>query len=497
MTTDHVHLARRASYRWWHALAALAIFPLIADAAGVNRNNVGRAGITQTGRTTTLTAGAPPVNSGGSTIPISPSTGGWTTAGNYGVPTSATGPNAGTLTANGHVVFRDGYRNGRNDWDVGGVKYPAQVSTPIPWGAVAGAAAGIVCAVATAGACGVAGAVAAASPYIMEWLDRGGFKRNPETGVIEKPTSPEEYIESDGYAYYVSWSGQSTGYRATKQLACAAAPAMVRAAYDAAGRPQVPVGGSELIGDHCKVEQDGGFFNHDVRQGGASDCPAGWYVTPFGCFSAANLPRIAVPIADIITRLGQVPPDPRVWGEVLDKGGTIDMPNPTVTGPSSIQGPETVRQNSDGTREVSRTTYNFTTAGNTITNTSNVTTTNTFNSSNVQTSSTTTTTTPSDDTPGAEEEEDTCAKHPEILGCQKIDFDTPDGEIPKQDKQITYAPESVLTGGSCPAPRELAYGRSFSYAATCDALTTYVRPMVIAIAGWIAIVIIFGVGRPE
>lgn len=456
-------------------------------------------GLTQTGRTTTLTPGAPPANSGGSTIPVTPTSGGWTAAGNYGVPPSATGPTAG-LNVNG--TFIQGERGNFNIGGAGGVqgvRYPVSAGYQIPWGTVAPVAVGIVCAVATAGACGVAGAVGAAAPYIMDWLDRGGFKRNSETGVMEKQTTPSEYTESSGYTYYVSWSGQSTGYKQTMQLACDAAPEMVKAAYAAAGRPNVVVGGSTLMpgGSICKVEQDGTVFDHDVRQGIPSDCPAGWYITPVGCFSAANLPRFAVPIADLISRLSQVNPDPRVWGEVLDKGGTIEFPDPTVTGPTSIQGPETVKQNSDGTREVSRTTYNFSTAGNTVTNTSVVTTNNTYNSSNVQTGSTTTTTTPTDTTPAAEEPEDACTKHPEALGCQKIDFDTPDGEIPKQDKQITYAPESVLGGGTCPPPVPIAYGEVLDYSATCSNLVTWVRPMVIAIAGWIAIVIIFGVGKPE
>lgn len=105
-----------------------------------------------------------------------------------------------------------------------------------------------------------------------------------------------------------------------------------------------------------------------------------------------------------------------------------------------------------------------------------------------------TSTSPGGSTP---EKSDLCADHPDILACQKVDLDTPEGEIPKTTKQITYAPESVLGGGSCPPPLPMAYGEVLDYSSTCDNLVTWVRPMVIAIAGWIAIVIIFGVGKPE
>lgn len=447
-------LLHRNDVRAW--VLGLALGCVWLSAGAVNKNNIGRWGVNQNGRTTTLTPGAPTPNTGGSTIPVSPSSGGWTQAGNYGVPMGATGPTAG-LNVNG--VFIQGERGNFNIGGAGGVqgvRYPAGGSYQIPWGTVAPVAAGIVCAVATAGVCGVASGVAAASPYIMEWLDRGGLKRNAETGAVEKPVSGEEYVESDGYAYYINWSGQTTGYRATRQLACAAAPEMARAAYAAAGRPNVVVGGAELVGGVCRVEQDGTVFDHSINQGGASDCPAGWFVTPFGCFSPSNLPRVAQTVDQVIDALTKVNPDPRVWGEVLEKGGEIPMPNPTVTGPTQIQGPERSTTNPDGSRTVERTTYNFQTAGNTVNNTSNVTTTTTYNTDNSVRSVSTTTTTPVEE----EAPEGECEKRPNTIGC--ADMDTPTGEIPRETKTITYAEESVFGGGGCPSDKQWSSGTTGS-----------------------------------
>lgn len=466
-------------------------------------------GLTQTGRTTTLTPGAPPVNSGGSTIPVSPSYGGWSAAGNYGVPTSATGPTAG-LNVNG--TFIQGERGNFNIGGAGGVqgvRYPVSGGYQIPWGVVAPVAAGIVCAVATAGACTIASGVAAASPYIIDWLGKAGLSRNPTSGNVERPDIDPTWPKSDGYQYQVASTGSQP--RDTREEACRqAAPMADNASWRNEYDHVTTTGGGAGFG-YCYTrlyskstgQLDGTYILGALSRLSASNCPAGWYKTSTGCVSEANLPRVVVSGQEVGQRLGSVNPDPRVWGEVLDKGGTIEFPNPTVTGPSSVQGPETVKQNADGTKEVSRTTYNFSTAGNTVVNTSVVTTNNTYNSSNVQTGSTTTTTTPSDNSPAPEEPEDACTKHPEALGCQKIDFDTPEGEIPRESKDVSFQAESVLGGGSCPADVYSTVSTTgqtlkvWDWQATCNYFLP-IRFILMALAAFSAVLIIMpGGGRPS
>jgi hypothetical protein len=159
---------------------------------------------------------------------------------------------------------------------------------------------------------------------------------------------------------------------------------------------------------------------------------------------------------DILPYMQGVTPDGRIVGDILGPGaGSIPDAVPTVTGPASIVGPDTTTVNPDGTKTSSRTTYNFTTAGNTITNTSNVTTTNNYNTSNVVTSTTTKTETPaaSSTTTGAAattpDQQTDCDKYPNSLGCSTLDV--PTGTIPRDTKTITYAEESRLGSGSCPA----------------------------------------------
>ncbi|MDH6594342.1 hypothetical protein M2165_004231 [Variovorax sp. TBS-050B] len=498
MRNNHA-LFHRTHVRAWLVAAALGGLSLTLGAAPINKNNIGRAGITQTGRTTTITPGAPPTNSGGSTIPISPNMGGWTQAGNYGMPPTPTGQTVG------HVGFNGGFVVGGS----GAVKYPVSGSYQIPWGTVAPVAAGIVCAVATAGWCGIASGVAAASPYIIDWMGRAGMTRNPATGNIERPDVDPSWPQSDGWMYYTTGLQPKT----TREDSCRQYVAYQEASGNTVYRYEyshvTTTGGSGNVG-YCwyrQIRKSNGVventYGETLYKGTASNCPATWWVTSNGCVSGANLPKVNVPASEIPGRLGSVVPDPRVWGEVIDKGGTIEMPNPTVSGPTSIQGPETVKQNQDGTREVSRTTYNFTTNGNTVTNTTNVTTTNYYNSSNVQTGTSTTTTTPSDSTPGAttsEEPEDACTKHPEALGCQKIDFDTPDGEIPRESKDVTFQEESVLGGGSCPADAYASFGSTgqtlkvWDWQATCSYFLP-IRFILMALAAFSAVLIILPGGK--
>lgn len=365
---------------------------------------------------------------------------------------------------------------------IAGTKYPFQAGYQKPWSEFVlpalGAVASAGCTLVTGGVATVAClAIPVALPFVYDWITKSGGRFNPQTGQLER--------YNDGLGIW-DVSTPATSCRGSDPLAVGlcALNKLIGNGWpantvfsDCYYYSQAPT----QVGVRCKPYPSNGSSDPLVQ------------VIKYGTMPPSWLPSS---MDDIAPYMRNVNPDPRVWGELINKGTTLDLPNPTITGPTSIQGPETVKQNSDGTKEISRTTYNFTINGNTITNTSNVTTTNNYNSSNVQTGTTTSTTTPTDTMP-QEEPKDPCDKHPTALGCKDVDFDTPDGEIPKETKQITFAPESVLGGGSCPAPRPLAFGRDFSYAATCDALTTYVRPVVIAIAGWIAIVIIFGVGKPE
>lgn len=171
---------------------------------------------------------------------------------------------------------------------------------------------------------------------------------------------------------------------------------------------------------------------------------------------------------------------------------------PTVTGPATSPGGTTTTQNGDGTKSVATTTNNHNYAGDTI-NTTTVTTTNNYDTSNQVINTTTTTTTP----PAPDKASD-CEKNPDSNGCRTDEFDTPDGDVPTSTKNITFAAENLgFAGGSCPADKVLTFHgvaspvKVFNWVDTCDKVTTYAKPMILALATFAALMIIFAGVKPE
>lgn len=157
-----------------------------------------------------------------------------------------------------------------------------------------------------------------------------------------------------------------------------------------------------------------------------------------------------------------------------------------VTGPATSTGTTKTTNNSDGTKTVEATTYNHTYNNNTISTTTITTITN-YNAANEPVSSSTKTETP-------EEKPDQCALDPQSIACARLD--SPETEVPKTTKSLTYAPEDLgLGGGACPAPIPVNTSRgnwSLDLDSYCTATTTYVRPMVILVAMFLAYLIMTG-----
>lgn len=327
------------------------------------------------------------------------------------------------LTIKGDVVFS-------------GVKYPFQAGYGTPWRDLAlsaGAAmATMGCSVVTSGvgtlAC--AAGVQFAMPHIYKWLTDSGGRLNPTTGQLER--RDDDYCAANCFTYSVS---EAVGYIGQT----AVSGCNLHAAYLQSFGYQTRAFAAQA-NDQCYGEYNAG---------------SGWQVNTW---QMAKSPRPSDPddwipasMDDIAPYMGIHNPDSRVVGEILSRGGEIPLGVPTVTGPSSIQGPEKSKDNADGTREVSRTTYNFNTAGNTITNTSNVTTYNTYNSGGTLTSTRSETETPEASTaqPAEQEQFTQCDKYPQSLGCAELD--TPSVPIPKENKNVTFNEESPFSGGACPA----------------------------------------------
>lgn len=191
-----------------------------------------------------------------------------------------------------------------------------------------------------------------------------------------------------------------------------------------------------------------------------------------------------------------------VLRELLDRGQSVEVtPTPTVTGPATVQGNPKVEKVTEpkpdgtGTREkttTTQTTYNYTYNDNRVTQTTTTTVTNTYSDG-----------TPAEETVKEETDERTaCEKDPKAFGCGELD--TPEGEIPKSTKELTYAPESIgASGGSCPPDVvRTIQGKTltlFSYQSGCGYLSTYIKPLVLLISALIAYFLLIpgGPGRVE
>lgn len=164
--------------------------------------------------------------------------------------------------------------------------------------------------------------------------------------------------------------------------------------------------------------------------------------------------------------------------------GTNTPVSPGHTGPTD-SGTRTTTKTTTAQNTYSGDTMTTTTVTNTTTNiTNNV----TNNTTNVGTS-----TEETDKAP--EKERPTCEENPDSLECAELD--TPDGEIPRDEIEITFAPVDLgLGSGSCPNDRLLGPGLVYSYAPICAMLSSYGRYLVWLLASFSAIGIIF-TGRSE
>lgn len=213
---------------------------------------------------------------------------------------------------------------------------------------------------------------------------------------------------------------------------------------------------------------------------------------------------------------------PKNWADsvadALRSGEKVQTETPTVSGPSSVPGDkvttsESIRvkpgtttpaapgESSEPATKVTTTTTNtnVTYQGNKVstTNITNSTTTITNNITNQTTieGDTTTVKEDKDDVSKPEEEKpDFCEKNPDALACKKIDFDTPDGDIPRTTRELTYSVEDTFGGGSCPADVYGTVGgqslKLYDWQKTCGVVITYLRPLILLLGAMGALFIL-------
>ena len=92
---------------------------------------------------------------------------------------------------------------------------------------------------------------------------------------------------------------------------------------------------------------------------------------------------------------------------------------------------------------------------------------------------------------------DFCLRNPEVLACARVpEFDIPNDEIQTLTEVISYEPEQFLGGGSCPRPVTVNLGghtiTAFDTPLYCQFISSYFRPVLLAIAAFTSMMIVAG-----
>lgn len=188
--------------------------------------------------------------------------------------------------------------------------------------------------------------------------------------------------------------------------------------------------------------------------------------------------------------------DPRCHGtlkELLEGGGEVETEDPEVTGPSSAEGncttTRTVTDQATGSytqRTVCHDAdYDYT--GNTVKKTDKKTETVTQHEADgTQTGETETTTEETTD------DRTTCEKTPELPQCNG-DLDVPGDRVPKSEVNVAFDVENLGWGaGACPPSpswTDKLGTHTLNLGPVCDAITNWVRPLVLAMAALMALAI--------
>ena len=169
----------------------------------------------------------------------------------------------------------------------------------------------------------------------------------------------------------------------------------------------------------------------------------------------------------------------------------------SITGPATVAGSPTTPTKADGSKVTKTTTTNFGYYPPAVEATET-----TVETATTPAGVTTTTSTTTSPATVAQQTPDLCATNPNSNACRTDEFDTPDGELPKATKAITFAPENLgFAGGSCPANVvQNIHGKQLTlvnWSQNCGYITTYAKPAILAMATFSALMIIFAGGKPE
>lgn len=323
-----------------------------------------------------------------------------------------------------------------------------------------------------------------AAPIIYDWFQRSGVKVEPDGTFSKKSVSGGSGWTLNGSTYGFPNSDPNIFWQS-----------MIDNWYGPGKNPS------------CSVAADG--------------MSAGCTSTYNNQIIYASIPggasSVSATLADVQAQLATVQPDPAILHELftIDQTGQysdqllkdLSITNVVASGPATVPGPSTTTdtpaQNGQPAKSTTeQTDYNCVYVLADVTCTDKKTTTEKVTTTDPATGAQTVKTTTSTATAEAKPKTDTpdpCIANPERNGCRTDTFDVPAGDIPKSSKTMTFQAENLgFAGGSCPANKTLVIGgRSVTvvdWVENCGYITTYAKPMILAMAIFAGLMIIFGGG---
>ncbi len=454
-------------------LLALALVSLTANAAGAAADKAAFQAFmgTVAGNNTSIAFGG-----GGKVLATTAASGaGWVSAGNFGVSAAAT-PALGMVlkgtamveAAPGVVVPVVGASSITGANLFAGLKAAATIGASLvggPWG------------VAFLGA----GAV-------LDWMTASGVRADPANPTQLQRNDHTVCSVAPCWAWTIN-TGSGAYAKSTVVYTLAGAIAAVSGVRVSASLYNGPATGSQS-GNVITITNN--IYNND-----GSLYYAGDYSSHIGT-SVAPAPSSWLPASmdDIAPYMQAVQPSPAVVQQLLGTGASLQTEPVTVTAPSTVAGPTTTTNNADGTKTVTQTTNNFSTAGNTITNVGPTTTTTVYNTDNSVKSTSTSTTTPG---PNDQPPQTDCDKFPDDVACTKLGSPLPAERLPSSTQSVTLTPSIFTSSAACPADSVIpvhvgpfSSTATISYAKMCEATSTYVYPLVMLIGAAIAAFVFIG-----
>lgn len=409
-------------------------------------------------------------------------TSGWTYASNFGVSSGPSG---------GYKVATSG------DISVGKHKVPVNLVGQASKAASAAAVAKTFMAIGRAGA-GPIGLMFAA-PAILDYLQLNDVRKNPDPSDSARPFVHRRPIDSMGYRV-----GDLGSFYESQSAACSAAVADKN-------KQEWTSASIVSTSPHCSISIKNTYP--------PATSPAQVYafayeqkITPFYVDVPSSLsdiepyllqelsPSKLPSFIDETERFRRLYPDAGIepFRINLDQGETVTGP---ATLPASQPVVKTTTTPGTGGSTVTTTTTSTTQpklnySGSTVTATEKTVTTTVTNTCTGDGSCTTTSNTDAPDVEEkpAEEDTDLCKQNPDIVACAKTD--TPEEDIPKATKELTYSEDTMFSGGgSCPADKVMTLHtgqtvKVWDWQQGCSWIVTYVRPILLVVASYIAVMML-------